>query len=266
VLTTDGGDINILAPSGEVDIGLPVTIEGLGPPGGTGVIVLGEGDINILARGDVNVNTSRVVTVNGGDIVIWSSLGDIDAGVGPADPLPVPPPEIQIDENGQLVTVFPPALSGSGIQAVSPDPNTIPFGAISLQAPNGIVDAGEAGIIGGNVTIPGELANAGNVDAGTTTGFSLGDAGPPVGLSLAAGATSGSVSSTNESLGVNNDGSTGSESFAEKALRILEVDVLGFGNETLQDDDTAAVDDEIIQQNMNCHSEDKNCIQKFSSL
>lgn len=265
VLTTEGGDITILAPSGDVDIGLPVSIEGLGPPGGTGVIVLGQGNINILARNDVNVNTSRVVTVNGGDIVIWSSLGNIDAGVGPATPLPVPPPQIQIDENGQLVTVFPPALSGSGIQAVSPDPATVPFGAISLQAPNGVVDAGEAGIIGGNVTIPGELNNAGNVDAGSTTGFSLGDAGPPVGLSLAAGATSGSVSSTNDNLGVNNDGSTGSESFAEKALRILEVDVLGFGSEKIQDDDTASTDGNV-NNNERCNSEEKACVTTLSLL
>ncbi|WP_157199714.1 filamentous haemagglutinin family protein, partial [Methylomonas koyamae] len=56
------------------------------------------------------------------------------------------------DANGNLVVVFPATVSGSGIRAQSGF-NANRIGNVTLAAPKGVVDAGEAGIGGQNVTI-----------------------------------------------------------------------------------------------------------------
>jgi filamentous hemagglutinin len=55
-------------------------------PSGYGLVTLGQGGINLFMRDDVTVNRSRILTFAGSDEIIYSKLGDIDAGRGAPRP------------------------------------------------------------------------------------------------------------------------------------------------------------------------------------
>ena len=88
-----GGNVEVLTPGG----GLQVAALGKDAPSGYGLVTLGYGDINIFARNNVVVNRSRILTFGGGDEIIWSTLGDIDAGRGAKTARVPSAPEIQTD-------------------------------------------------------------------------------------------------------------------------------------------------------------------------
>jgi hypothetical protein len=74
---------------------------------------------------------------------------------------------------GLYVAVFSPPAVGSGIRAVTYGDNVLP-GDIHLFAPSGIIDAGEAGIAGGKITLAAlQVNNASNIS------FSVGSIGMP---------------------------------------------------------------------------------------
>src|SRR5262249_10150540 len=74
-----GGDITILAPYGRVEIGGPAVAQA---PGAGGVVTRKGGAIRILADQNIDLFSSRVFTLLGGDVTMWSSNGDITAGIG----------------------------------------------------------------------------------------------------------------------------------------------------------------------------------------
>src|SRR5262249_52901376 len=80
VQTQSGGDISIMAPHGKVTVGYDSEIAknlGLG-----GVVTRRGGDVRIMADGSVDLYVSRVFTLQGGDLTMWTSNGDISAGTG----------------------------------------------------------------------------------------------------------------------------------------------------------------------------------------
>ena len=167
------GSVAVFAPQGGIIVGQsapPVldTTAKLKTPSQLGIFTYGGGDIIGMVRDNFDVFRSRVFTLAGGDINLWSSLGNIDAGHGARDVAVVPPPNLVQDPNTGIVSLdFGASVSGSGIgalktQAVQPPSN------INLMAPAGYVDAGEAGIRaeGGSVTLGTNLVlNAGNIQA-----------------------------------------------------------------------------------------------------
>ncbi|HTP64753.1 MAG TPA: filamentous hemagglutinin family protein, partial [Geobacteraceae bacterium] len=171
----------------------------------TGIFTASGGMINIFAKGNVNVNESRVMTFRGGDITVWSDEGSINAGRGSKTAISALPPQSvpQYDQNGNITgytTVFTPPSVGSGIRAVTYDPDgpagpltAPPPGDIYLFAPQGVIDAGEAGIAGGKVILGAtEVLNAKNIS------FSVGSVGVPTsseaGVSLGSLAGAGTIS------------------------------------------------------------------------
>lgn len=182
-----GGDINIMTPSGSVDVGLAkAQLTALGvdkPDSDLGIITLGLGDINGIVANNFNVNQSRTFSLAGGELSLWSSFGDIDAGRGAKTAFSLPEPEFRIDSNtGAVTTIRPPAVAGSGIRT-SPSrsltneelTNEQRFyqlaegaGAIFLSTPVGIVDAGEAGIqsAGDLFIAAAEVRGADNISVG----------------------------------------------------------------------------------------------------
>ena len=171
IQTLDGGDIQLLAPGGLVNVGLPTAFSGNKTAGELGIVAQREGNIDILVRDDLLVNRSRVFTLDGGDITVWSSEGNIDAGRGAKSALSAPLPVTGFDSQGNLVVIFPPTVSGSGIHAQS-GTGKGKAGDPVLAAPKGIVDAGEAGIGGNNIVIAAKaVIGADNIQAlGATTG------------------------------------------------------------------------------------------------
>ena len=230
IQTQDGGDINLVAPGGLVNAGLAVSFAGARDSSDLGIVAKKQGDINIFTDGDVQVNTTRIFTLDGGDILTWSTNGDIDAGRGAKSALSAAPPNITVLPDGKLSVEFPPLVSGSGIRAEATSPGIEP-GDVTLIAPRGVVDAGEAGIGGNNITIAAvEVIGADNIDVG---GVSV---GVPSSSNVSVAASLTGVSNIAASVSKDatesvTDNTQNAGEMARSALGILSVKVLGFASE-----------------------------------
>ena len=237
IKTLAGGGINIAVPGGAVDVGLAGTVGGIAKtPDELGVVVQESGDINAVTQGDFNVNQSRVFTMGGGDIAIWSSQGNIDAGKGAKSAISAPAPIVSVDANGNIVTTFPPIVSGSGIQTINPQDSSLKQGNVYLAAPAGVIDAGEAGISGGKVVIAATaVVGASNITS------SAGSIGVPVAVSvpvIPSVASSAAASASKQASIGNDDDSNGNNSQNGKkksAVSLLSADVVGYGKCTVAD-------------------------------
>jgi hypothetical protein len=233
IKTLSGGDINILVPGGKVDVGLAGKNGGIAKTADElGIVAQQSGNLNSYSSGDFNVNQSRVFTMGGGDIVLWSSEGSIDAGKGAKGAISAPPPITTVDQNGNLVTTFPPVVSGSGIQAVSPEDKNKRQGNVYLTAPKGIVDAGEAGISGGQVVIAATaVVGASNIQASNgTVGVPSAVAAPVVSSGADAAAASATKSATQQATeNAANQPAKVDEKQVKTALSTFSADVLSFG-------------------------------------
>jgi len=233
IKTLAGGDINLLVPGGKIDVGLAGKNGGISKkPEDLGIVVQQAGNLNGFAESDISVNQSRVFTMLGGDILLWSSLGNIDAGKGAKGAISAPPPITTIDQDGNAKIVFPAVVSGSGIQAVSPEDKTKRQGSVYLAAPVGIVNAGEAGISGNNVII----AAKGVIGAQFITSTS-GTVGVPAAVTVpvvtaGADAAAAGAAKTATQLAAENASKpapTDEKLAAKVAVSSLQADVVGFG-------------------------------------
>jgi filamentous hemagglutinin family protein len=198
--TARGGDVTILGPGGDVIAGsivrtaeqaqrrqtafeaprfdrLPGLISGgLGalpssftavPLGFEGVLTLRGGAVRSFTDGDFILNQSRVFTQAGGDITMWSSNGDLNAGQGPKSAANFPPVTVRFDENGLGEVSSAGSVAGAGIGAFQRAPGDPPADVV-LIAPVGEVDAGDAGVrASGNIVVAAaRVANADNFTAG----------------------------------------------------------------------------------------------------
>ena len=238
VQTTDGGDISVVVPGGEVNAGLAAIFEGAKDADELGIVVQGEGNINGYVRDDFLVNQSRVFALDGGDILIWSTLGDIDAGRGAKTALAAPEPVITVDSDGNISVEFPATISGSGIRAGVSTRGREP-GDVFLFAPAGVVSAGDAGIgSAGNVTIAAtEVIGADNIDVGgVAVGVPVDTGGVAAGLAGVSNATAGAANAATEQVSDSSQSDSGNEeSLGSAALAWLDLFVLGFGDD---DDNT----------------------------
>lgn len=252
VKTERGGGIQILAPglvcpgaasacaptdatraTGNVFAGLtnpPSTLQAIKAPSELGVLTIGGGSIEAFTGSDFAVNQSRVLTGGGGDITMFSALGNIDAGRGARSAVSTPPPLVRVDRNGNVVVELPGVLEGSGIGVIQSRPD-IPVGNVFLFAPKGILDAGEAGIrSSGNVVVfANQVLNASAIVAGgssvgvpvAATSVNLGGLSSSTSGAAAAGAASGATT-----------GATGDGARTQRQRSVLlVVDFLGFGEE-----------------------------------
>jgi hypothetical protein len=240
VYTLQGGSISLLAPGGEINVGLAQPPASFGiqkAPDQLGIVAESAGDVNALVYKDFEVNQSRVFAADGGNILVWSTDGDIDAGRGSKTAISAPPPTITVDANGKIVVTASPALAGSGIQALTTTPGT-EAGTVSLFAPNGVVNANDAGIAGHNITIGATaILGANNI---TFTGTALGL--PPAQVALGAitqnaSATATSASSAAQSGLSDSDRDQRKTPLAESALSWIDVFVIGLGEEGCKPED-----------------------------
>ncbi len=207
IKTIDGGGINLLVPGGDIKVGPTfVTADMAGTPdqpnktrkpGDLGLLTLKGGTINTFSSGSVLVNQSRVFTLGGGDIVMWSSDGDLDAGKGAKTALSAPPPQIVYNSaTGSFTTELSGVATGSGIGTLIGLPG-VPDGDVVLMAPHGTVDAGDAGIrVSGNIVIAAQsIRNADNIQvSGTSLGIPTNT--PNIGALTSASNTAGASQQT----------------------------------------------------------------------
>jgi len=243
IYTLSGGNISILVPGGSIDVGLAFTPVGVAqkPASQLGIVAQGSGNIDIFADGDVNVNASRIFTLGGGNILIWSDTGSIDAGNGSKSSLSVPPPTVLVKPDGTITIDYSGSLSGSGIRTIQTDPD-VPPGDVDLDAPVGTVNAGDAGIgAAGNINIAAaHVIGALNINfGGTATGVPSDLSGLAASLSgvsaVGNSATSSSTNSVSDSAAA---AAKETAPLAQNALSWLEVFVTGLGEDNCKQDDT----------------------------
>jgi filamentous hemagglutinin family protein len=233
IKTTNGGNISLLAPGGEIDVGLNNS--------GTqaidqGILTVDGGNISIFARNSVSVGTSRIFTLHGGNEIIWSTLGNIDAGASSKTVQSAPPTRVLVDtQSGDVETDLAGLATGGGIGVLETIVGAPP-GDVDLIAPSGIVDAGDAGIrSSGNINIAAtQVLNAGNIQSGGASTGVAPVAAPNISATVAA-STAGGASQNAAGEAARQQQPTQSQ--PEDLPSIISVQVIGYGG---GDDDSAS--------------------------
>lgn len=233
VQTQQGGDIRILGPGGSVLVGslsAPPVVRGrdgsvIIGPNQQGILTLSDGGIGIFTDLDVQLAQSRIFTQRGGDLLIWSSNGDINAGKGSKTSSEIPPVSYvcdldfhcRIDARGQV--------SGAGIATLQTVPGA-PAGDAVLVAPRGTVDAGDAGIrVSGNLIVAAQqVANADNIQV----------QGEEIGIPTVAPVNIGALNAASNAAAAASQAAQDiarrqQDEARDRAGSVIIVDVVGFG-------------------------------------
>jgi hypothetical protein len=239
VYTLQGGDIDLYAPGGQINVGLAAAPSSFGvfkDPSQLGIVAANVGSVTLVANTDVQVNQSRIFAADGGDILIWSTTADIDAGRGAKTSISAPPPIITVNANGQVTQIFPTALTGSGIQALATSPDVTP-GDVDLFAPHGVVNANDAGIVAGNITIGATaVLGANNISfSGSSVGVPVAVTGIGAGLSGASSTGAAAASGANNSTDANERAQK--TKLSELPVGMLDVAVVSLGEDDCKQDD-----------------------------
>ncbi|MGJ7543787.1 filamentous haemagglutinin family protein [Variovorax sp. LT1R16] len=223
--TMAGGDVSVLTPGG----GLQLAALGSSVPAGYGLVTLASGHINVFAREDVVVNRSRILsfvpeaTRQGSDQIIWSTKGDIDAGRGSKTVRVPAAPEVLTDLDGFTSVLEKSDMSGSGI-------GTVGDGDVDLVAPEGTINAGDAGIrFAGNLNLAAlHIVNADNIAGeGEITGL-------PAVVSVNIGALTAASAAASQASAAAQEAVQRERAAARGNLpSVFTVKVLGFGNEPI---------------------------------
>ena len=172
IKTEQGGDVEMRVPNGLVNAGLANPGDLPKQASELGIVTVRGGTIRSFVSDDFLVNQSRVFTLQGGDILIWSSWGNIDAGKGAKTATATPPPQLIVTPDGRFVIDTSRSVSGSGIGTLLGREDVTP-GDIDLIAPRGAVDAGDAGIAGSRIFIAADkVFNVGNIGGTLVTNAS----------------------------------------------------------------------------------------------
>jgi hypothetical protein len=221
--------IDILAPYGRVDVGASVVPDSSGATGG--IVTRRGGDIQIMADGDISLFTSRVFTLAGGDITMWTTDGNINAGAGSKTSVLQPQLEYTIDSQGAVSVVSFGLQTGAGIGVLDAFGNAAnrPASLLDLVAPRGEVNAGDAGI-----RVVGDINIAAQVVVGLENiSFSGASAGvPKVEVPNIGALTSASQTATQATAGSSDMAPAEAEQAKQKALTelpsIITVEAVGY--------------------------------------
>ena len=242
IKTGQGGDIQTIL-AGNFNVGISVFSDA---KASTGINTVRGGDIAIFAGQDVNVNESRVMTWFGGDIIIWADHGNINAGKGSKTQVSVSEAEKTIDEaTGSYVLEYTLPAVGSGIRLLTYDPDGAAGPGLAPKAgdgyffaPDGEIDAGEAGIEGqGNILLNAPvLVNTQNISVGgLSAGASISqDAGSGITSLSGSGSMADNAGHATEEAAMASAKERFSDYVAELSDSLvpkwLAVEVVGFGD------------------------------------
>lgn len=234
IKTEQGGGIDLLVPGGFVNVGVTDAGASAKTAAQLGIVTARGGEIRSVVTRNFDVNTSRVFTLQGGDIMIWSSYGNIDAGKGAKTASATPPPQI-IVRGDQIILDSSNSIAGSGI-GVLLGREGLEADDVYLFAPTGDVNAGDAGIrVAGNLTIGAErVIGADNIRVGgVSTGVpALQSSGISGALPSVGNATSDATKAA-EKIG-ERASSEANQSVRNLSPSFLTVEVIGLGDD---DDD-----------------------------
>ena len=234
IRTSSGGDISLFAPAGALTLANTVIGNPLIPPG---IITESGGKVSIFTDGNVDIGIGRIFTLRGGDMVIWSSAGNIAAGSASKTVASAPPTRVLIDpQSADVGTDLAGLATGGGIGVLA-TVEGVPPGNVDLIAPAGVIDAGEAGIrSAGNLTLAAtQVVNASNIAvSGTSVGAPavaapsapVSSATPPPPPPPTAGSATEQEKERERERAVTGQREATKD---ETPLSIITVEVLGFG-------------------------------------
>jgi hypothetical protein len=132
-------------------------------------------------------------------------------------------------QSGDVVTDLAGLSTGGGIGVLA-TVEGIPPGNVDLIAPNGAIDAGDAGIRStGNLNLAAtRILNANNISAGGSTSGAPPAAAPPAAPNVS-GATAASSASAANNASAQAATKTPTEQPKEEAPSVISVEVLGYG-------------------------------------
>ena len=211
----------------------PSTITDI-PAGYEGVLTLRGGSIDTFTDEDFLLNQSRLFTEGGGNIIMWSSNGSLNAGQGPQTSSNFPPIVVQTDEDAYSFVDSSGAVTGAGIAAFQPAPG-VAAPDVFLIAPRGTVDAGAAGVrVAGNLFVAAfQVANSSNFTVSGTTVGVPGSASVNVAAETSGSTAAAAASQMAQAVsGASNNNGTDES--------VITVDVLGYagGGDTSGDEET----------------------------
>jgi filamentous hemagglutinin family protein len=224
--TQQGGNISIAAPGGTLLVGSS-SAPPADTPSSSGIIAARQGDINIFSDNSVLLAQSRIFTEQGGDLLMWSANGDINAGKGAktSSELAHVSYVCSIDYYCRADALN--QVSGAGI-AVLQTLVDGKQGNAYLVAPRGTIDAGDAGIrVAGNFFIAAQkVANADNIQV----------KGASAGVPSAARVDTGALSAASNAAAAaaQQSGAMGGASSA-RSDTLISVEIVGFGDQSAPD-------------------------------
>jgi filamentous hemagglutinin len=225
--TTSGGNISILAPAGQLTVGIDL---GGKQPVDQGILTEDGGNVSIFTNGNVNVGTSRIFTLRGGNEIIWSTAGNIDAGAASKTVQSAPPTRVLVDpQSADVQTDLAGLATGGGIGVLASVVG-VPPGSVDLIAPAGVINAGDAGIRAtGNLNLAAvQVLNASNIQAGgASSGVpTVTVAAPNLG---AISAANSSVGATQAAANQQANAQDQNQTAESDEPSIIDVEVLGYG-------------------------------------
>ena len=243
IRTTSGGSISLGVPNGGITMASNIAGNPLTPPG---VVTEYGGSISTFTDQDVNLGQARIFTLRGGDIVMWSSNGDIAAGTSPRTVVTAPPTRVVLDTSSANVQTDLGGLATGGGIGVLAVVEGVPEGNVDLIAPRGAVDAGDAGIrVTGNLNIAAQtVLNAGNISAGgSSTGTSA--AAPSAPSISTVTSASNSAAAASSTVATTEKQQTAAEvKPAEEPLSLITVEVIGYGGVSAEEEDEQSLPQE----------------------
>ena len=223
VRTFQGSDIEILAPRGGINVGQLSAQSASKSAGVLGIVTAAGGDIALVVKDSVTVNQSRVFTVGKGDLLMWASEGNLDAGRGAKTVTGAPPPVFRFDANGNFVIDTSGSFTGSGIAVLDAS------STLDLYAPKGEINAGDAGIksLGNAFLGAARFVGADNLSVG---GVSVGAPPPASTGGDTAGLAGAGQAATTAATRINTDDSEEEKQRKRRKRLNLILDFLGFGD------------------------------------
>jgi filamentous hemagglutinin family protein len=110
-----------------------------------GIFTTSGGEITVDAVGNVNVASSRIAAYDGGNVSVTSQTGDVNAGTGGAGFVALQ--ALELDASTHELAGIPATIPGSGILATTVFGSGAALGNITINAPQGSLDASLGGVL-----------------------------------------------------------------------------------------------------------------------